>query len=158
MSALAGRFDHSVDAKNRIRIPAKLKADLLGLPIEADDNEQSKFTVVFHLGTGGCIEVYTEDAYEAIYAQIANIKKSDQEKYKAASKYLTTFEKVESDPQGRLVIPPMCRNYGKIEKDIKICGRGNHIQIWSPTRYNEYYGTEELDVADIAKLEQMLDV
>ena len=158
MSALAGLFDHTVDGKNRIRIPAKLKADLLGVPVEADDKEQSKFTVVFHLGTGGCIEVYTEEDYEAIYQKFANIKKSEEEKYKAASKYLSTFEKVESDPQGRLVIPPLCRSYGKIEKEIKICGRGNHIQIWSPTRYYEYYGTEELDVADIANLEKILDI
>lgn len=158
MSALAGRFDHSVDAKNRIRIPAKLKADLLGLPVEAEDNEQEKFTVVFHLGTGGCIEVYNEDDYAAIYDKLAGIKKSEEEKYKAASIYLSTFEKVESDPQGRLVIPPRCRKYGKIEKDIKICGRGNYIQIWSPTRYYEYYGSDDLDVADVASLEKVLDV
>lgn len=158
MSALAGSFDHSVDAKNRIRIPAKLKADLLGIPVEAEDKEQNKFTVVFHLGTGGCIEVYTEKDYEDIYAKLADIKKSSEKEYKAASIYLSTFEKVESDPQGRLVIPPKYKSYGKIEKDIKICGRGNHIQIWSPTRYYEYYGTEELDVADIANLEKILDL
>lgn len=158
MSAMAGTFDHSVDAKNRIRIPAKLKADLLGVPVEADDKEQTKFTVVFHLGTGGCVEIYTEEDYEAIYAKLADIKKSDKVRYKAAGKYLSTFEKVESDPQGRLVIPPMCRKYGIIEKDIKFLGRGKIIEIWSPIRYNEYYGTDDIDVEEVENLEETLDI
>lgn len=156
MSSLKGSFDYSVDAKNRIRIPAKMKADLFDEPVESEDKVQKKFTVIFHLGTGGCIEVYTEDAYEDIYAQLASIKKSDKKRYKAASIYLRTFEPVESDPQGRLVIPPEYKKYARIDKEIKICGRGDHIQIWSPIGYNEYYGTDELDVEAVENLEDIL--
>ena len=158
MRALSGSYDHSVDAKNRIRIPAKLKADLLGEPVEPEDSkEPKKFNVVFHLGTGGCIEVYSEEEVEKIYSRFADVKQSDTEKYKAVSIFLSTFEPVESDPQGRLVIPPMCRKYAKIEKDVKICGRRNHIEIWSPERYDEFYGTQEMTVEGMADLVKILD-
>lgn len=158
MRVLTGLFDHTVDAKNRIRIPAKLKADLLGEPVEAEDKEQKKFTLVFHLGTGGCVEIYTQEKVDEICSQLTSIKKSDTEKYKAASVYLSTFESVESDPQGRLVIPPMCRKYAKIVKDIVIKGRADHIELWSKARYDEYFGTKEIDVDKMAELESILEM
>lgn len=159
MHALISTYDHSVDAKNRIRIPAKLKADLLGESVEeAENQEQKKFSVVFHLGTGGCIEVYTQETVDEIYAKIGDVKKSDTEKYKLVNQYMSTFETVDSDPQGRLVIPPLYKKYAKIEKEIKICGGGNHIKIWSLAGYKAYFGTEELDVAALENIEAALGI
>ena len=157
MRALSGSYDHTVDAKNRIRIPAKLKADLLGEPVETDDKEQKRFNVVFHFGVDGCIEVYSEEEVENIYAQFADVKQSDTEKYKALNLFISTFEPVESDPQGRLVIPTAYKKFAKIEKDVRICGRRNHIEIWSPERYDEFYGTQEMTAERIAALVKTLN-
>lgn len=155
---LTGSYSHTVDAKNRIRIPAKLRADLIGEPIETEEAEQKKFSLVFHLGTDGCIEVYTQETVDTIYAQFADVKKSDVEKYRAVRKYLSTFETVESDPQGRLVIPLAYKKYADIDKDIVICGAANCLTIWSKARYEEYIGPKELSVDDVADLAKLLGI
>lgn len=151
MNMLTGAYYHSVDAKNRIRIPAKYREGM-----EVKLNEEKKFSLVFHTGTDGCIAVYTQEAVDKIFAAFADVKQSDFEKYRAVRRYLNTFETVESDPQGRLVIPPTFRKYAKIEKDMEIviCGMVDHVEIWSKQVHDEYFGTEndETSVNDLVKI------
>lgn len=153
MRILTGSYNHSIDDKNRIRIPAKLKNDLFA---DAPDKDEKKFSLVFHTGTDGCIAIYTQEAVDRIFASFAEVKQSDFEKYKAVRKFLNTFETVESDPQGRLVVPPMFKKHAKIKKDLVICGTVDHIEIWSKEVYNEYFGVGEMNISDINELVKTL--
>ncbi len=160
MSILTGAYNHSVDGKNRIRIPAKLRSDL-GIDFsetEDKENKDKRFSLVFHTGTDGCIAVYTQEAVDKIFAPFADIKMSDFEKYRAVRRYLNTFETVESDPQGRLVVPPKFRQHAKIKKDIVICGTVDHIEIWAKEVYDEYFGINDMSVADVNELVKILDL
>ena len=153
MQILTGSYNHTVDAKNRIRIPAKLKDDILGKveKVSESEDEQKKFSLVFHTGTDGCIAVYTQEGLNKICASFTDIKQSDFEKARAVRQYLSTFETVESDPQGRMVIPPQFKNYAKIKKDIVICGNVDHIEIWAKEVYDEYFGNN-IDVNELVKI------
>lgn len=147
MSILTGEYYHTVDAKNRIRIPSKLKADM-GIETAGEEDEQKKFSLIFHTGTNRCLAVYTQEAIDKKFAFIENIKENETEKYMAARKYLRTFETVESDPQGRLVIPQKFKDQCLIKKDIIICGMIDHVEIWAKDVYNDYFGEttpEEMD-------------
>lgn len=155
MSVLTGSYNHSVDAKNRIRIPAKLKNDM---GVVVSDSDDKKFSLVFHTGTDGCIAVYTQQAVDKIFAPFEEIKQSDFQRYKAVRKFLNTFETVESDPQGRLVVPPMFRKHAKIKKDIVICGTIDHIEIWAKEVYDEYFGLDDIEVSDVNELVKILGI
>lgn len=158
MNILTGAYNHTVDAKNRIRIPSKLKADM-GIDCEgADENEQKKFSLVFHTGTDGCIALYTQEAVDKMFESFAHVKQSEFEKYKAVRKFLNTFETVESDPQGRMVIPQKFREQGKIKKDIVICGMMDHIEIWAQEVYDEYFNMENMDSSEMNNLVSILDI
>ncbi len=138
MSFLAGAYNHTVDAKNRIRIPAKLKADM-GIDCSGEEEgEQKRFSLVFQPGTDGCIALYTPEAADKLIESLSQVKQSDFEKYRAVRLFLNNFETVESDPQGRMVIPQRFREIGKIKKDIVICGVVDHIEIWAREIYDEY--------------------
>lgn len=137
MSILTGEYNHMVDAKNRIRIPSKLKADMGVVPGEGGDDK--KFSLVFHTGTDGCLAVYTQEAVDKKFAFIQDIKEHETEKYRAARLYLRTFETVESDPQGRMVIPQKFKTQCGIKKDIVICGVGDHLEIWAQDKYENYF-------------------
>ena len=152
MSILTGAYDHSVDAKNRIRIPAKFKEDM-GVKL----NDEKKFSLVFHTGTDGCIAVYTQEAVDKIFAQFAEVKQSDVEKYRAVRRYLNMFETVESDPQGRLVVPPKFRKHAQINKDLVICGMVDHVEIWAKEVYDKYFGVED-DASDVNELVKILGI
>ena len=126
MFFLTGEYDHQIDAKNRIRIPAKLKG-----------NEEKLY---FSKGTNGCIFVfYDADIKEKLERLETDIKISDVEKQKGLRAFTKSLKLVEMDPQGRLVIPSDLISYGKIQKDIKICGAGSRIEIWSKEVYDEYF-------------------
>ena len=153
MRILTGSYNHSIDDKNRIRIPAKLKNDLFA---DATGKEEKKFSLVFHAGTDGCIAVYTQETVDRILAPFAEIKQSDFPKYKAARKYLNTFETVESDPQGRFVVPPMFKKHAQIKKDLVICGTVDHIEIWAKEVYDDYFGVDDMDISDVNNLVEIL--
>jgi MraZ protein len=133
MYFLTGEYDHQVDAKNRIRIPVKLKG-----------NEDKLY---FSKGTNGCLFVFYEAAIREKLAALEEIKISDEQRQKGMRAFTKSLQLVEMDGQGRLTIPPELKKYAKIDKDIKICGAGSRIEIWALEVYNEYYadGDENFD-------------
>ena len=106
MYFLTGEYDHQIDAKNRIRIPAKLKG-----------NEDKLY---FSKGTNGCIFVFYEAAIREKLEKIEEIKIADADKQKGARAFTKSLRLVELDTQGRLVVPPELKAFAKIKKDIKI--------------------------------------
>ena len=153
MQILTGAYNHTIDAKNRIRIPSKLKDDMLeGISPAPDGEKVQKYSLVFHRGPDNCIEVYTQDGLNEIYAPFRDIKQSDTARFNALRRYMSTFETVESDPQGRFVIPAAFKNYAAIKKDIVICGNVNHIEIWAKETYDKYFNEGELDINELVKI------
>ena len=129
MFFLTGEYDHQIDAKNRIRIPAKLKG-----------NEEKLY---FSKGTNGCIFVFYEAAIKEKLAKLEEIKISEAEKQKGLRTFTKSLKLVEMDTQGRLVIPSELIKFAKITKDIKICGASSRIEIWSKEVYDEYYKDDD---------------
>lgn len=128
MFFLTGEYDHQVDAKNRIRIPAKLKG-----------KEQKLY---FTKGTNHCLFVFYEDVMQEELKKFSEIKITDAEKQKGMRSFIKSMRLVELDPQGRLVIPSDLIAHARINKDIKICGAGTRIEIWSKEVYDEYFGDD----------------
>lgn len=165
MKFLTGSYNHTVDGKNRIRIPSKLKYDMFpelknesdGASVKkSDEKEEGKYTLYFRVGTGGCISAYTEQAMNDKLAKIGILNESDEAKYLAASVFASLFKPVESDPQGRFVLPPELRVPAGIDekehKDIVICGNFDHIDIWQVQRYNERIGSRSFDINSVTKI------
>lgn len=152
MKFFTGTYNHTVDGKNRIRIPAKIKADMFPENKTAGtEDEDGKFSVYFRAGTGGCISVYTEEEVNSLLEKISDVKESDDEMYLAASVYASSFKLIESDPQGRLVIPTDFKEYAGIDKDIVICGNIKHVDIWAQDRYQEHIKSKNLDITSVIK-------
>lgn len=128
MFYLTGEYDHQIDAKNRIRIPAKLKG-----------KEEKLY---FAKGTDHCIFVFYEETMHEELVKLSAVKMTDNDRQKGMRLFLKSIKLVELDPQGRLVIPPELIAHARITKDIKICGAGERIEIWSKEVYDEYYGDE----------------
>lgn len=130
MYFLTGEYDHQIDAKNRIRIPSKLKG--------------KEISLYFSKGTNGCIFVFYEEAMKEKIAEVEEkIKLADDEKQKGARKFLKSITLIEPDNQGRFVLPIYLKKHARITKDVKICGMGSRIEVWSKEVYDEYFGDDE---------------
>lgn len=135
MAIFTGEYFHQMDAKNRIRIPAKLRKDL--------DSEY-----YFAYGTNNTIFVFTKQKMEEYLEQLGQTKISDLEAQKRVRMFARTCVPVEEDSQGRVTLSPEFRRHaqlGKDEKDLVICGAVNRIEIWNKRLYDEYTADMEKD-------------
>ncbi len=113
-----GEYEHQVDAKNRIRIPARLKAEL--------GNEY-----VFMRGTTKCISVYSKQAFDEQFASIKNVSVFDKQALESLTEVLSLVFPANEDGQGRVVLPDKLKKYAEITKDITFVGMLNHIDIYA---------------------------
>lgn len=146
MAMLTGEYSHQLDAKNRMRIPAKLKKEL--------GNEY-----YFCIGTNHCITVLSKAEAEAQLEKLASIKYSDLKNQRVLREIAKSYVQAVEDSQGRVVLPPELRRHaqlGKDDKELMICGAINRIEIWSKKVYDEYFSTG-LDEDFDARLAQLDD-
>ena len=135
-------YTHQLDAKNRMRIPAKLREEL---------GEGYSITV----GSGGCLYVYTKEQMQEVKATLKNINSFREKQLKAARFILYNTWEAEEDKQGRILLPENLRKFAKIEKNVIVFKGPNCIEIWSEEVWNEYFNDvnfEELaDAIDLLK-------
>ena len=135
MAMFTGEYFHQLDAKNRIRIPARLKKDL---------GEEYYFA----FGTNHCIFVFTKQKMEQYLEELGAAKLSDLEAQKRVRMFARTCVQVEEDNKGRIVLSPELRRHaqlGKDDKELVICGAVNRIEIWNKRLYDEYTADMETD-------------
>ena len=127
MEFFSGTVEHTLDGKNRMRIPAKFRSAL-------------GKEVFFVAGAEHCIAVYSKEALQARLQELSQIRSNEPEKLQARRVLQSSIETVEEDGQGRTTLPPLLRKYAKIEKDIVTIGMGDYLEIWSKEHYQEYMG------------------
>ncbi len=139
MRFLTGEYFHKLDAKNRIRIPAKLKKEL---------GDSYYFTK----GTNGCLFVFSQEAIEATLESIMqDIKISDDQKQKGLRAFTKSLVAAEEDNQGRIVLNSALKKFAGIKDEIVFCGSGNRIDIWSKDKYEEYFSGSDESFDDLLK-------
>ncbi len=130
---MAGRsYAHQLDAKNRMRIPAKLREEL-------GDG------YVITIGTGGCLYVYTKEQMSAVKQELAQISPYRNKQLKAARFILSNMWDAEEDKQGRILLPERLREYAGLKKNIIVCQGPTCIEIWSEEVYNDYFNDVDFD-------------
>lgn len=129
-------YSHQLDAKNRMRIPAKFRAEL---------GDGYAITV----GSGNCLYVYTAEQMEEVKKTLTGLNPYRESQLKAARFVLYNTWVAEEDNQGRILLPDNLRKYAKIEKNIKVFKGPNCIEIWSEEVWNEYFNDVNfLELAD----------
>ena len=132
MFFLTGEYNHQLDAKNRIRVPFKLKKEL-----------GEKY--YFAKGTDGCIFIFPEEIAKEVFSKLEEIKMSDAEKRRGMRSFMKSFVLADEDSQGRVVLPASLREFAKIKKDVVFCGAGNKAELWAKEVFDEYYAEDDAD-------------
>ncbi len=122
----AKNYLHQLDAKNRMRIPAKLREEL---------GQNYSVTV----GSGGCLVVYSESQMAEVKATLKKINPYKENQVKAARFILFNTYEAEEDKQGRILLPENLRKYAKIQKNVIVFKGPSSIEIWAEEVWNEYF-------------------
>ncbi len=139
--AFVGTYEHKVDAKNRIRIPAKFRKAM---------GDEGYYIAK---GTGKYLFVYTEAEVQRIMAAIADVKTHDERAQTAVRMFTASLIPVEEDPQGRVVLSAELRKYAGIKGDIVTLGVNTRLEIWAKETYDETFnGEDSMDMATVYKV------
>ncbi|MBR6808547.1 MAG: division/cell wall cluster transcriptional repressor MraZ [Clostridia bacterium] len=125
---LTGKHQHSIDAKNRLIIPAKLKEQLGGNITIIKDSEK-------------CLCVYSEEEWKNYTAKFNELTKSEA---KAVARYIySNAIEVQPDSQGRVLLPQAMIDFAGITKNVITVGCGKYAEIWAEERWIEQKMGEE---------------
>ncbi len=128
-----GEYIHQLDAKNRIRIPSKLRKEI------GDE-------YYFAAGMDSCIYVLPKEQMEELLGKMREFAMFDREKQKYVRNFTRTCSQAVEDTQGRVVLSQELRRHaelGEEDKDLVFIGAINRIEIWNKKVYDEYFADAE---------------
>ncbi len=137
---LGGEYRHSLDSKNRIFVPAKLRDELGASFIIAKDIREK------------CLKAYSLAGWEKYTAPLREQNRRLSEKI---LRYLhASLVQVTPDSQGRIVLPQELVSHAQIEKNAVFVGCCDYAEIWSESAYDELKANEDIS-AILAELESL---
>lgn len=133
-----GEYQHNLDAKGRLIIPAKFRSEL-------------GMSMIVTQGLDGCLSIYTNEAWAKIYAQLQALPTTKKEA-RAFVRILTSKAcEAEIDHQGRILIPSSLLKQAHIEKECTIVGAGEKVEIWATEIWENYLNESEESFEDLAE-------
>jgi MraZ protein len=119
-----GEYQHSLDAKGRVILPAKYREQLSG-------------GAYVTRGRGGCLSVYTEQEFSEVADRVREASKRGGRELDAARSFFAGTAEVSPDKQGRIAIPQHLREYAGLDRDVVVAGVFSRIEIWDGRRWQE---------------------
>ena len=117
-----GRYEHSLDAKGRIILPARFRA-LFATEVYLSQHHER------------CLALWTPEEFEKKLAQMEAAQDRSPRDRNVARVWSTGSALVELDRQGRVAIPAYLREFAGLESAVLIAGTLNRIELWNPAEW-----------------------
>ena len=140
-----GEYEHNLDAKGRVTMPAKLREDI------GD-------TFIVTKGLDGCLFAYSLAEWNNFEEKLKSLPLTNKNARDFVRFFLSGAIECEIDKQGRFLIPNNLRTYAKLEKEVIIIGVGTRIEIWNKSEWNKYSSNENISADEIAENMTMLGI
>lgn len=127
-----GEYNHTIDPKGRLIIPAKLRDEL-------GDN------FVVTKGLDGCLWMFDSEEWDKIEDEIREMPFTLKEARMLSRFIVAGAFDGELDKQGRVLLPANLREYAGITKDVVLAGVGSRVEIWSKEKYDEQSNFENME-------------
>jgi MraZ protein len=120
-----GNFQHNLDDKGRLMIPARFREMLEG-------------GAYITQGFDKCLMVLTEDYFKQVYERIEAMNLADPTARLLRRLILSNAYPVEVDKVGRILVPQNLRAFLGIENgELTVAGQGEYFEVWTPALWNE---------------------
>ena len=133
-----GEYQHNLDDKGRMAIPAKFRAEL-------------KKGAVVTRGLDNCLFLYTKTEWAKLAEKLAALPFSQSNSRAFARLMLAGAMEVDFDNQGRIMLPEYLRKFAGLKKKVVIAGLYNRLEIWDENTWNKYKSQTEKQSNEIAE-------
>ena len=127
-----GEYNHTIDAKGRLIIPARFR-ELLG----------EEF--ILTKGLDGCLSIYPMDAWETFETKLRALPLTNKNARTFTRFFVAGATNCELDKQGRILVPQTLREFAGLEKDVVLTGNLNRIEVWSKEKWSENCNYDDMD-------------
>ena len=135
---LIGEYEHSLDAKGRLIMPAKLREDI-----------GDKFIIT--KGLDGCLFGFSQKEWDNFEEKLKTLPLTNKNARDFVRFFLSGAIECEIDKQGRFLISSNLREYAELDKEVMITGVGTRIEIWDRDKWKKYNSEENLSADQIAE-------
>ncbi|WP_204517040.1 division/cell wall cluster transcriptional repressor MraZ [Brevibacillus fulvus] len=133
-----GEFQHSIDEKGRLIIPAKFREEL-----------GSSFVIT--RGLDQCLFVYPMDEWKALEERLKSLPFTKADARAFTRFFFSGAAECEWDKQGRVNIPTNLRDHAKLVKECVVIGVSSRVEIWSKEEWENYFNQSEGSFNEIAE-------
>jgi MraZ protein len=136
---LLGEYEHTVDDKNRVTLPARFRE------VFADG-------IVLTRWMEGCVAAYPREQWERLVnGRLAKLDPLSGEARKLQRYFFAGAADGELDKQGRIVIPPSLLGHGRLARDVVVAGVHDHVEIWDRESWRSQLAELEGSAEDVAE-------
>lgn len=136
MTRFFGRFEHSLDAKGRVILPAKFRLAF----------ERGGFLSQYH---DGCLALWTPDEFEKqMVGMQTSAEAGGRDERNLARVWASGSTDVEIDKSGRMPIPQHLRDFAGLEGEVLVLGAIDRVELWSPAQWAEKVQPTERQLTD----------
>lgn len=133
-----GEFQHNIDTKGRIIVPAKFREGL-------GDN------FVVTRGLDKCLFAYPMDEWKSLEEKLKKLPLTKKDARAFTRFFFSGAVECEVDKQGRINIPQPLRSYAGLSKECVVIGVSNRIEFWASENWEDYFSDSEESFSEIAE-------
>ena len=135
---LVGTYEHKIDSKARIVLPSKFREEL-GVSFFAT------------IGIDECVSLYSPDEWDKVLERLQELSFSKSKSRGFLRLMLSSAHELLVDGAGRILLPPVLRDYAEFIQEVVFVGVGDHVEMWDRQKWSEYRQLVLDDLPEIAE-------
>ena len=135
---LLGEFEHTLDEKNRLTLPAKFR-------------EAFADGVVVTRGMDGCLYAYARGDFDQLADRVRALDPLGRESRLMQRHFFSAATDAEPDKQGRIMIPAALLESAGLRREVVVAGVYDHLEIWDRAAWREHLKEVEGSAEHVAE-------
>lgn len=133
-----GEFEHTIDDKSRLAVPARFRAALQdGLFITR--------------GLDRCLVIWDADSWRAQAERVRSLNPWQGDARRLQRHFFSGAVPAQPDKLGRIVIPQFLREYAQLDADVIVVGLADRIEVWARGEWERERSEAERGSAELAE-------
>ncbi len=132
-----GKYEHTIDSKGRLSIPSRFREVLLG------KGDERLVITNFVIDSMRCLDVYPLDEWLRFEEEIKKKPRFDPRMVKFQNYYLAAASECAVDKQGRVLIPPLLRQYADLKRDIVLVAALEKFRLCDKEAWKKIFSEAE---------------
>ena len=138
-----GEYQHTVDVKGRMFVPAKFREEL-----------GEKFIVT--IGLDRCLFVFPEETFNTYKEKLDAISLANKDARNFTRFFFAGAAECELDKQGRIILPQKLRTYAMLDKDVTVVGVSGRVEIWNTEEWDKEHSLENFSPDEFSEKMELL--